>query len=190
MAINAFEGGRRIERLLMWLWIIVGAFVAWSEKPMAVTTYFTVAFPGSAPSRTDRDGCGPSDAHEYESNRLTPGGTQYWATFCFTARKFPAGLLVPYRMDADGTMWGNEKYSSEVTTYTRDVVSSFAPTQEDAAWIDAQRWPMLRKYAAGAAKWIALGAFVIWVISGITGWIVRGFLGIPAGKDQRPTASK
>jgi CHASE3 domain sensor protein len=43
--------------------------------------------------------------------------------------------------------------------------------------------------AANIAFWALIGGiFAIWLISLMTGWIVRGFLNIPLGMDRRPQA--
>ncbi len=44
--------------------------------------------------------------------------------------------------------------------------------------------------AGGGLKTLTLliGFPVIWAVTWAVGWIVRGLLGIPSGKDKRPTA--
>ena len=37
------------------------------------------------------------------------------------------------------------------------------------------------------AQWLFGGLFGLWVFGAVVGWIVRGFAGIPQGKDSRPT---
>lgn len=83
------------------------------------------------------------------------------------------------------TFLGNEDYVPEVTEYTRRTINAFVipPTDED--WIESQWWSKRWKDIWKATLGLLGGLAFLWGFTWAVGWIVRGFLGIPRGKDQR-----
>jgi hypothetical protein len=53
------------------------------------------------------------------------------------------------------------------------------------AFVFFGRGPYITAFHEGA-PWLVGGLVFLWVLSWTTGWIVRGFLGIPMGQDRKP----
>lgn len=79
-----------------------------------------------------------------------------------------------------------DRYAPEVAAYTNAVAAKFTLPAEGVSEADA----LIRNARMGqwknVALGIAIGLAVGWALVFITGWIVRGFFGIPRGKDFRP----
>jgi hypothetical protein len=58
-------------------------------------------------------------------------------------------------------------------------------TQTDEEWIDNEWWRKLTEQAKLSITFIAGGIVSLWSLTWVVGWIVRGFLGIPMGRDFR-----
>lgn len=97
----------------------------------------------------------------------------------------PGGQEVP--------IWGHylkmdTKYSSEVSKYTGAAEKRFTIGAGDLERLEQlhsravfDQWKLALQVLAG-------GLVFGWVLMVATGWIVRGFLGIPRGQDARPDA--
>lgn len=79
-----------------------------------------------------------------------------------------------------------DPYASEVTTYTNAVAAKFTLPAEGVSEANAlirdARMEQWKNVALGIVSGLAVG----WVLVFIIGWIVRGFFGVPRGKDTRP----
>ena len=189
MAVNVFEGARRITKIIIGLWLL--AFVAlYFTNPHPVEAVFDVSGPSSAPSLSLDDECGQRDHRQYDYSRSTPRGTEYAVLLCFKEQQFNDGrMLIPYR-GADGMVYGDEPFSMAVTLYTQNFVDTWAVNDAALAWIDGERWAVGWDYSKFAAPWAFGGVVVIMVFSTVVGWVVRGFMGVPTGRDHRgPPAS-
>ena len=82
-------------------------------------------------------------------------------------------------------------YSDEVKKYTDSVAASFAVDDRGVERARVIRASRARESRVEAARFGGIGLAIGWLVVFATGWIVRGFLGIPRGKDFRepPTAS-
>ncbi|MFB3813494.1 MAG: hypothetical protein ACE14L_05225 [Terriglobales bacterium] len=188
MPINVFEGARRIALLLQVLWVIVCIIVVWVESPYVSLTYETEE--PSAPFVKAKDSCGVHDAREYRSEKLE-GDKSVNVTLCFKAVEDPRdrSMKVIYRLE-NGRGWINAPYSSEVMKYTQARGAQFTLPEEDRnaafeEWHRQRRKQILIALAVAAGGWL-----VIALVKAVVGWIVRGFLGIPRGRDSRPESLK
>lgn len=78
----------------------------------------------------------------------------------------------------------NEKFSPEVTAYMARVRGAFMlPPEDAAAAAEANRSARLVAYKESAIVAIS-GLGAAWLFMLATGWIVRGFLNIPRGRDE------
>lgn len=185
VAINIFEGARRIAKLVTALWVIGWIVAAFNTSSSVYVTY-QIAIPGEVPIRVE-SGCDYSvDATEH-LDLATSKGTNVSLTLCFKHSVFDDGKkLIPYRIDKDtNRWWGNEEYTTEVSSYTESVASNFKLSKSDEEWIDAQWWSSLLK-ELGIGALVAIGGLLfLWAFTWVVGWIVRGFKGIPQGQDLR-----
>lgn len=186
MRVNLFEGTRRIAFLVAGIWAVGVLFVVWSDEPTVDLAYI-VTWPGNPPVRATEEGCEEHDVKERDYAK-TQKGTSVKLSFCFKGHEANDGeILVPYRVDAKTQMWwGATEYSSEISSYKARVVSQFLIPKVDSDWVDGQRWTARAKQLWEGARWLFGGWFFILFFSGVTGWIVRGFLGIPMGQDEKP----
>lgn len=187
MTINVFEGARRIMLLFAALWGIGVVVYVWNDEPTVYMSY-TVEWPDQPPERVAQNECTPEDAQDWQ-HVSTTNGMRVNLTFCFKAHKTDKGqMLIPYRVDwKDKQWWGGERYSSEVSRYKNQTSSEFRLSKADSEWADSQWWPARWKQIRDGALWLFGGWLVLWIFASVTGWIVRGFMGIPMGRDAKPT---
>lgn len=183
MRFNIFEGARRIALIAGGLW--AAGCVAWAlfTTPYSRLT-LGVFWVGLAPVVVEE--CGRHDASEYVTRR-TPQGEELELLVCFIASQASTGeMLVPYKQAGDGKAWMAGKHSTDVTAYTEifaktfpltPIITEAVSTKKRRAMTD--QWQLAVQVAAGG---LAIG----WAVVAAIGWVVRGFLGIPRGKDSRP----
>lgn len=188
---NIFEGSRRILKVVCGATVIGFGIAALYINPSS-TIYFRVDSPTSIPVRISA-GCPSGSASEFFST-WTDKNSRAWVTLCFPPSTFKDSktgkdvLLVPYEYDPKTqTTWGGAQYSSEVSSYTSKVRNAFILPPEDQKWIDTQFWHnVLREIGTGFIGMCLMLASILG-LSWVIGWVVRGFMGIPKGKDSKPT---
>jgi hypothetical protein len=184
MTINAFEGARRISKVIIGI-IILGSLLAiWFDSPYVSITYQVPGF-GITPVKVEQ--CGDDDAKEYLDAKSAKGKNIH-AVLCFAAHEVgqTGEMLIPYAFAGNGKWWLQKKYSSEVTRYTKLVAAQFTVPFKDAMQAD-ELWTTQRiNKALEGFGLLAAGIFAFWFVTLIIGWIVRGFMGIPLGQDRRP----
>lgn len=80
----------------------------------------------------------------------------------------------------------NEKYSGEGSKYTREATERFSVGASDMEGLETLRSHALFDQWNLALQVLTGGLVFGWVLMSATGWIVRGFMGIPRGKDSHP----
>ena len=75
-------------------------------------------------------------------------------------------------------VWGNDRFSTEVVNYTKQVANRFRMSKADEEWVDRQVWPSLWEKLKEGVLVLAGGLVALWGATWVIGWIVRGFLGI------------
>lgn len=179
---NLFEGGRRLAKIGIFSILAVGGVLMFADSP-SPSVYFRVPDYGAPVVVSDE--CNyVTDATEHTTMR-TKQGHSYYASFCFAAGEASDGrMLVPYESKGEYFMM-NEKYSAAVTAYTKRFAAHFQPTAEqdqfaDKAYSDAV-WKSKGQIVFGTVA-TAIG---FWLLTKLLGWVLRGFLGIPANEDKR-----
>ena len=190
MRVNFFEGARRIAYLIAGIWSVAIIYIFWDSEP-TVNLGYVVAAPGLPPIRTDEIDCGSDDASETDYTK-TKSGTSVRLQFCFRAQEFESGerLIVHKSDDKKKLWWGGRRYSSEVSSYIAQFVSRFQLPRADSDWADSQKWPARLRQLWESSRIIFGGLFGLWVFASLTGWIVRGFAGIPMGQDVKLAEKK
>lgn len=231
MAINIFEGARRIALLLGGGAAVITVLVAFNHDPTSTAMAYSLAAPNAPFRRTD-GGC-PSEGKTIRFNHKTSSGKEIRVWVCLEPKTFtngermspkikelvalaieaeamgdretassarryaeleakaggqanPTTELIPYKTDADGMTWGAKPYSSEIDTYETQVKKRFTmPATDEAVSIKeaAKKW---RSHFAEAVGYLAAGLAIFGALTWAVGWIVRGFMGIPRGSDQKP----
>ena len=183
MRVNIFAGARRLALLAAILVTLVTAVLVWNSEPYISLSY-TIAAPGM-PARRTSESCPDSGAQHYFTTR-TSAGKNIGVDLCFLPADFgKAGQLVQYRVEPDGTYWGAPLYSTEVSAYESETENAFRLPSQDDHWankeLSRQRWKTVRE----AVIYWALGLAAFWLVVWAIGWVIRGFAGIPLGKDER-----
>lgn len=186
MTLNVFEGARRIALLVAVAWVLGWVAYAIFSEP-SVRLRYVVDWPGRAPVLTEE--CANADATEYLS-RSTNDVPNLSVILCFKAHPADNGeMLIPYApTDEPGRFWMEAKYASKVWQYTRSAAPQFQLGPDGYAAAGKARDKAISDQWWSSAKFILFGVVGWWVLVSVVGWIVRGFLGIPRGKDHRPTA--
>lgn len=88
-------------------------------------------------------------------------------------------------------LWGHylkldAKHSSEVSKYTAEAEKRFTVSASDLERLEGLYSRALFDQWKLALQVLAGGLVFGWVLMAATGWIVRGFMGIPRGSDSRP----
>lgn len=184
MRINVFEGARRIALILAALATIVVLLVAATNDPYLSIDY-RVTRPNSLPAKTDEH-C-PVDAGRHFFTTKTPKGRSVSVNLCLLTMPFgqDSRQLVPYKIDQAGMIWGAAPYSNEIDAYERELETRFALSSSDAQWADGEISKRYRDNWLRSLGGLAVGLAVFWVLVWAIGWVVRGFAGIPRGKDSR-----
>lgn len=182
MAINVFEGARRLAKILGGLWAIGCISVAIFSDPYSRIVY-AVPYLNREPVLVKT--CFDVDATEYVSQKI-PDGRDVTVLLCFVAHKSDSGeMLIPYADAGNGKVWMAARYSAEVSQYTKAVARNFkippdgieaAKASHNAALLEQWKEALLYLFGGIAAGWVIVLA---------TGWTVRGFIGIPNGQDYR-----
>ena len=183
MRVNMFEGARRISLVLGALW--AGGWVAYGvfAEPYA-QLHYSINGLGAAPVRVEK--CGDDDGYHYMSTDDGKGNFVR-VTLCFKAFKSDSGeRLIPYARSENGWAWSAGPHSTEVTRYMKERHKGFQLPPQGMEEAGRLRWDKRFEQWKEAAIAAVAGLSVGWVLTAVVGWVVRGFLGIPRGKDTRP----
>ena len=159
MAINIFEGARRIALLLGGGAAVITVLVAFNTDAYYHATY-SLAAP-NAPFRKTDGGC-PSEGRTIYFDHQTSSGKEVSVTVClepmtFTNKNKEETELIPYRTDADGMTWGARTYSSEISTYETQVKKRFTMTATDEEVSIKEAAKKWRSQFAEAMGYLAFG---------------------------------
>jgi hypothetical protein len=199
---NVFEGSRRIALLAGGLWVLGWCISAFNYKPYV---YITYSFPGAgkppvvSESSSYSDSRCPYNSISEHKSFLTKRKTDVSVSFCFLTveqqngtRKISLPLNPFDKFDKLAEIYGGETFYDEsslrATNYVKSVVSSFEIPVKDQAEADGRWWKTVASDIGSGFLWMSLGLCVLWVFTLATGWIVRGFMGIPDGLDKKPDA--
>lgn len=187
---NIFEGSRRIAIITALLWSGGCIFYTFIGSSPSVSATYEISNFGMPPTRAKS--CPDEAAVEYTPswNIKTPKGTYVSVTLCFLPVDGFSGAkssrLIPYKVDpTTNKLWGAEKYSSEVSDYTKKVARNFQPPESDFAEFDAKSRSEWWKDFFSTMGVLVGGLVLLWGFTGAVGYVVRGFMGIPMKSDSR-----
>lgn len=86
------------------------------------------------------------------------------------------------------------EYDRRVQSYVSDSIADLRITPELATRLrdsmSSVRWDDRKRAFNEAFPWVAGICFFLWAFTFATGWIIRGFAGIPTGEDSKPANPK
>lgn len=201
MAINWFEGGRRISQLCIGIVIVGGMAIIFLDGGGARLTFETT---------TSLDGwhfttkpCSPPDYAEYLDYSLPIDGKSEDVALCFRTQdgKLLYQSAPPIQLPAVGNPPKGSKppvlnafattdpYSEEGRAYIVERSRRFEAPSAEMQGARSNFWKMKWKLKwtrfKEAIPWVSGLVFGIWLMTAVIGWIVRGFAGIPTGRDFR-----
>lgn len=183
---NIFEGSRRIAYLAGGLAVAATLIYAVTYDPY-ISLDYSISHPRAAFQRMK--GSCPTDAGRTFFTTTSQSGTSVSIDLCLLTMEFGKDKkerLVPYRVDEKNMIWGAASYSSEVSSYEKELEARFTLPAEDNAWVEEERSRRYRENWKESLRNLGIGlaifAGLVWAI----GWIVRGFMGIPLGMDRKP----
>jgi hypothetical protein len=191
MTINIFEGARRIAFVLGVGATLTTVLISYNAEP-----YYRIKYSLSSPNapfiKTDQDctDIGKTVYFEHQSSVSKEIKVAVCLeTMTFKSKNNEPLELIPYKTDSQGMTWGAQKYSSEVSAYEKQVQKRFTLSSADEKSAISEHQKAWRKEFAEAMGYLIAGLAIYAALVWVTGWIVRGFLGIPRGMDRRPESS-
>jgi hypothetical protein len=184
---NIFEGSRRIAYLTGGLLAVGTLTYAVTYKPF-ISIDYSISHPRAAFQRMN--GSCPSDAGRTFFDTITQSGTAVYIELCLLPMEFGGDKkqLVPYKIDEKNITWGAASYSNEVSAYEKQLEARFVLPKADNDWADNENsrlyWENWKESLRNLGIGLAIFAGFVWAI----GWVVRGFMGIPRGMDQKPNS--
>lgn len=199
MGVNWFEGGRRITLFIQWfVGLACVAYILFSSNPKDVTLVSTL--PSEKFIYTGAQ-CEYGDHKENWGIMLFPDGKRRPLTLCFAGNSNFDGDIVfregvadedyPDRNIKKGeqVFWAASPYSTEVQEYAaaraKTEVFRKRVLEEAANQFWMQSWKAMWARLKECLPILGFGIFGLWIFSGVLGWIVRGFFGVPSGSDFR-----
>lgn len=185
---NVFEGSRRIALLIAGAAVVAAIFFAATYQPFLSVRYEVKDFGEPVKHMAEGAKCPDESAYVFLSDKRLKNGGPVHITLCLHPKPSNknSGLLIPYKVDSLGFVWGGGQYSADVRQYGEGLAKTIVISDE----IDRQLTKEWRKQYLYNAMTVGIGLVVgvcLWALFVfITGWVVRGFLGIPRGMDQRP----
>lgn len=187
MAVNAFEGARRISLVIGALWVLGwGSFALFAEPSYWVN--YRILWPGAEPVLMTVTECEDEEGRESILDYKTATGSKFNVGLCFVAIKSRDGqkIGIPYKVEPSGDWMANTRYSPEVSEYQKRAASRFQIPPKTIPDVNARKRAAYIDHWKFAAQFLFGGLLAGWAFVAVVGWIVRGFMGVPRGADRRP----
>lgn len=189
MQINIFEGARRVALLLAVIVFLVTVGLAFNATPY-ITANFSIEGPGEPLVATSVE-CDPQSSSQVSFDSTTPKGRSVWIRICLVADQLAmedgtTQGFIQLPPGPDGKPSWNYNYSPAVQAYEKVIRSTFQLPADEGIKADRDFEAKRFKHWKNVATGLALFLLAFWTIVSAIGWIVRGFMGIPRGKDARP----
>lgn len=212
MAINWFEGGRRISQLFIGLTVASGlAYVAFAATPSVM---FSTAAPDE-PWQLSTKKCEYPSAEKYLHHFDFGDGDSRSVKLCFEASikekipyasapepDAPPSVITP-RTDGPPPIirtgsvqkwyYLGSGFDDAVEAYIDKRTAEFELTPERQnqarASLRSAYWQSRYNALSEALPFVGGISLFIWLFTIVTGWIIRGFAGVPSGKDFKNSAS-
>ena len=192
MAINVFEGGRRVSILLS-VALILGFSVYtlkhYNEYPPYIPVTYVPTDAIEVPMmRVDE--CPPLSFTTPEIKMETKNGTVATVYLCRADSEYEEVIALAIEADRKGVSEMQDRaVKRRAALYkhspmeTAQIKAAFV---EDEKWVDDQRLPVILKNHLGPlVGFVSISLLFLWVFTWVVGWIVRGFMSIPRGQDKK-----
>tara|TARA_R110000772_G_scaffold18400_6_gene51404 strand:+ start:13805 stop:14920 length:1116 start_codon:yes stop_codon:yes gene_type:complete len=204
MGINWFEGGRRVFGLFSGILLLSSAaYIVFGGGDNRVI--LETNSPSDRLKWTLKECSYPDRSKSWTGNTVFGKGETRIVVACFRANEneniwynieeeqtqIPKanGSNEPRPQTTTQRMLETEAYSSEADFYMNRRMNNFQFEYGEHEAIAKGQWMIgwVRFWdrVAETAPWAAGGLFVLWALTALIGWIVRGFAGIPSGRDFR-----
>ncbi len=140
----------------------------------------------TAPTRVSECGSGTANS---EKSTISKRGESVRVFLCFKFPEvvLPSGFVLETARPATQiellAAW-NGGISDD---YMKSTLNSFQIPESDGDYISRARWTQALKSAGMHLLGMLASLATFWAFTWAVGWIVRGFIGIPHGKDSKPT---
>jgi hypothetical protein len=183
--VNIFEGFRRIAKIIAIVWVLAFAIAGYIAEPYT-RNYYLIEAPGIQAVKMGADSFCPPESVQETFDRTTNSGKSISITLCFKSFLENNRQLIPFKRDEKTQeVWMNAPYADEVTAYKERVVKNFKIPEADQSALTSGYWSELIKKWAEGFFMMAGGLVAFWIFCWCVGYIVRGFLGVPQGRDSR-----
>lgn len=186
MNFNIFSGARRIALVVGFIIAFITLITLTNYSPY-ISVKYKITHP-SGPFLRD-DGPCPLECVNHHFTTKTSKGKSVSIDLCLTPMPFGRNgqLLIPFKVDGEGKIWGADAFSSEISSYQLELERRFKLSKIDDQNISAEISNKYRENWFSGIGYLLVGMVTYLAIVWVIGWIVRGFLGIPRGYDHRPS---
>jgi len=192
MAINMFEGGRRVSILLtvaLALGFSVYTLKNYNEYPPYIpVTYMHTNSAEATMMRVEE--CPPLSFTTPAIKMETKNGTVATVYLCRADSEYEEVIALAKEADRKGVREMQDRaVKRHAALYehspmeTAQIKSVFVENEE---CVDDQWLPnILKNYLGPLVGFVSISLLFLWVFTWVVGWIVRGFMGIPRGQDKK-----
>ena len=214
MAVNWFEGGRRISKLCMGVVVVAGAAtVLWRDDPSHVLSSRGPTMPWFVSPDACPDSAYTRDLWDYDWGGKKPGLRLCYLPMQDGRIPYSVAPTPPEELKrraeekrenqsriAKGEpptislnlpwFYSAPEYDDRVQSYVSESISGLRITPDLATRLreslSSVRWQDRKEAFNDAFPWVAGICAFLWAFTFAMGWIIRGFAGIPTGQDFKP----
>lgn len=181
-SVNIFEGARRIALAIAVAVSLVYIALAYYARPTSGGLYYSVDADTGVLHLVDM--CGPTDMAKYLDLHQAKISS---VVLCFPYKLVKGPKKHPRGDAPDAAKWWDNAPEVHVYDNPDKYAASFTLPQSAETDISAKlRRENIAHWKDVISTW-GIGLIVWYAFVYIIGWIVRGFLGIPRGRDRRGT---
>ncbi len=157
------ESAPRIAYILQAAWA-VGVLAIVVSQDAALSAEYVVRWPGTQPVMSLGQAlCSDEDARQWK-DALTLGGRKVSIALCFKACTSAGGArVIPYKVEADGRWWGEQKGGEHVRAYAEQVALDFVIPMSDERTFAVRWWPARWRQVKRGLAWFLAGSAVLWL---------------------------
>lgn len=183
MKLNIFSGARRLALLLAALVSVLALGITAFHEPKVAPRY-TVTAPNAPFLRTNEWCSNDAALHFFEAP--DPSGDSVHVTLCLPSVSSTGGEAEPrrYKINSKGVIWAAANNSTDLLTYQEALERRFRLTPSLLEPVAAENAEMYWQQWRTTLLYLPIGLGVFWLLVTAVGWVVRGFVGIPHGKDS------